>query len=236
MRSLDDVRRVDGLAAAGCGASEIARATGIPRSTVRDWLAGARAGATTACPSCGHEAHAFDRLPGHEYAYLLGMYLGDGHISRAGGRCFRLRVTGDAAYPGVAAECADAMRAVMPSSRSATRTRSEGAVEISSYANAWPCLLPQHGPGKRHTRRIELAPWQDVIVRHHPERLLRGLLHSDGCRVLNRVGGKEADIRDIFCSTCRQLGIAYTVSSAKNVSIARAAAVAHLDRFVGPKT
>jgi hypothetical protein len=246
MRSAADVTRISTLAAAGCGASEIARATGIPRSTVRDWLRRDRSDAAARCSSCGRPVHAYDRLPEREYAYLLGMYLGDGHISRAHGRCFRLRVTGDADYPGVAAECREAMRAVMPTSRATIRTRPDGAVEISSYANAWPCLLPQHGPGKKHTRRIELAAWQSAIVRRQPQQLLRGLLHSDGCRVLNRVGEKEypryfftqvsADIRDIFCTTCRQLDIPYTVSSAKNVSIARAAAVARLDGFVGPKT
>jgi hypothetical protein len=49
--------------------------------------------------------------------------------------------------------------------------------------------VSQHGRGKEHLRKIELAPWQQVIASAHPERLLRGLIQSDGCRVLNRVNG-----------------------------------------------
>jgi hypothetical protein len=64
--------------------------------------------------------------------------------------------------------------------------------------------------------------------------------------VLNRVAGKEypryfftqvsADIKELFCMTCEQLGIEFTLSSPKNVSIARRASVASLDAFVGPKS
>jgi hypothetical protein len=46
--------------------------------------------------------------------------------------------------------------------------------------------LPQHGPGRKHERRIELAAWQREIVDRFPQKFLRGLLHSDGCRTVNR--------------------------------------------------
>ena len=98
---------------------------------------------------------------------------------------------------------------------------------------------------KKHERRIVLAEWQEAIVRQHPRLFLRGLLHADGCRVLNRVNGKSytryfftqvsQDIRDIFCRTCDQLGIVTTSRSRKTVSVARASSVALLDSFVGAK-
>ena len=44
-------------------------------------------------------------------------------------------------------------------------------------------------PGKKHERRIELTRWQQELVDLDPRPLVRGLLHSDGCRVLNRVNG-----------------------------------------------
>src|SRR5205823_14631017 len=103
----------------------------------------------------------------------------------------------------------------------------------------------QHGPGRKHTRSITLARWQARTVERCPHDFLRGLVHSDGCRVLNRVNGKEYpryffsqvsdDIRLLFTETCKQLGIAYTRSNWKTVSIARAQSVARLDSFVGPK-
>jgi hypothetical protein len=65
------------------------------------------------CAVCGHALHDFDSLPSRAYAYLLGIYLGDGMISRVG-RCFALRVYMDSRYATVIAEVVDAMRAVMP--------------------------------------------------------------------------------------------------------------------------
>jgi len=118
-------------------------------------------------------------------------------------------------------------------------------VDISCYSKRWPLLFPQHGPGRKHERTIELVPWQRDIVDRHPREFLRGLIHSDGCRVLNRVNGKDyprylfdqvsADIRRLFCEACDRLGIAYTQSRWKTISVVRAASVAALDSFVGPK-
>src|SRR5439155_4257862 len=111
------------------------------------------------------------------------------------------------------------MASVMPTSQVGVYERSNGdnAVDVTSFSKAWPCLIPQHGPGPKHARRIELDAWQETIVDGEPGAFLRGLIHSDGCRVLNRVNGKDypryffsqvsTDIRELFCQTCRQLGI-----------------------------
>jgi hypothetical protein len=126
------------------------------------------------------------------------------------------------------------------------------AVTIASYSKAWGCLIPQHGPGRKHERKIALEPWQEAIVEREPEQFIRGLIHSDGCRTTNRVtvaGKKYAypryffsqvskDIQELFCRSCRQLGIHYTFSGSRGreISIARAESVARLDSFVGPKS
>jgi hypothetical protein len=91
-------------------------------------------------------------------------------------------------------------------------------VEIRSHSRAWPCFIPQHGPGPKHSRRIELEPWQQDIVDSETEAFLRSLIHSDGCRCMNRVYGKYCypryffkqvsdDIRGLFCEACDRLGI-----------------------------
>lgn len=96
---------------------------------------------------------------------------------------------------------------------------------------------------------IVLADWQQQIVDDHHEEFLRGLIHSDGCRHINRVwrNGKayeysrynftnvSADIRALFCASCDALGIRWTRMNARNISVARREAVAALDEFVGPK-
>lgn len=170
--------------------------------------------------------------------------------SKAPRAVYRLRIKSDMRYPLLILECAKAVRAVMPSSRVHVQNYIDGsaAVETGSYSKAWPCLLPQHGPGRKHERKIALAGWQEEIVDRHPEQFVRGLIHSDGCRVINRVwGGKYCyprymfsqtsdDIRRLFCRSLRQLGIDYTWNRATEVSIARRDSVARLDEFVGPKS
>src|SRR5437016_2729366 len=119
------------------------------------------------------------------YGYLLGLYLGDGYIATHRRGVSRLRIVLDAAYPGIVAECAAAMQAVAPTRRiHVLSRRGSRCVEVSNYWKHWPCFFPQHGKGRKHTRPIELARWQDRIVVAHPEPFLRGLIHSDGCRII----------------------------------------------------
>jgi hypothetical protein len=105
--------------------------------------------------------------------------------------------------------------------------------------------VPPAWTGQKHQRRIELVPWQQELVDLDPRPLLRGLLHSDGCRVLNWVNGTpypryhfsnvSADIRGIFGRACDQLGIEWRPNNRWSLSVARRDSVALLDTFVGPK-
>jgi hypothetical protein len=193
--------------------------------------------------------HDYGRLP-VSYAYLLGLYLGDGNITRHPRGVYRIRITMDLRYPMIIAECREALAEVMPTSRASVQLRRDGrCVEVYSFSKHWPCLFPQHGPGRKHERRIILADWQREICDRAPELLLRGLIHSDGCRAINRVKGAgkryayprytftnhSADIRQILCHYLDALDIAWRQMNSKNISIARRDAVAKLDAFIGPK-
>jgi hypothetical protein len=241
MRSDREFRLVRELASEGLNDCEIARRTGVPRSTVRGW----RRGTQRAIRTRDYDWQALDRP---RYAYLLGLYLGDGHITHMHRAVHRLRVSLDARHPEIIEECATAMAAVVPTSR-VQRVPAPGCVVLGSYSNHWLALFPQHGPGKKHERPIVLVDWQREIVEAYPEQLLRGLIHSDGTRFVNRVvvGGKayayprynftnkSADIRGLFTDACDRLGIAWRRMNAMNVSVARREAVAALDGFVGAK-
>jgi hypothetical protein len=171
------------------------------------------------------------------------MYLADGCVSRWRKGVYALRVACDLRYPEIIAECGHAMH-VMPTSSVFFRT-AVGCVEVGSASKAWPCLIPQTGPGRKHLRKIELVSWQQAIVDREPEAFVRGLLHSDGCRVINRVNGGEYpryffdqvsdDIRALLCASLMRLDIRYRHSRPTTISIARRASVARLDSFVGPK-
>src|SRR5688500_13094882 len=151
MRGAAEVAAVLELRGQGLGARRIAARTGLPVSTVRDWLAGrlprhARPPARSDCPVCSHPQHAFHKLPA-EYCYLLGLYLGDGCISAGPRGVYRLRIHLDLAYPGIVDECETAMRAVAPRSRVYRLLRKSNypkapepsLVEVSAYSRTWPC-------------------------------------------------------------------------------------------------
>ena len=68
-----------------------------------------------------------------------------------------------------------------------------GYTAVKSYSKHWPCLFPQHGPGRKHHRKIGLDQWQFIIVQKYPGELASGLFHSDGWRGVNRVRRRLAD-------------------------------------------
>jgi hypothetical protein len=183
-----------------------------------------------------------------EYTYLLGLYLGDGCIS-AHTRSFSLRIYLDGVYPGIIDACQRAVQAVVPGRRVTIQPLPSRAVQVTSYYRHWVCFFPQHGPGRKHERPIRLEPWQRAGVERHPLELLRGLIHSDGCRSVNRVRTASAtyqyaryffrnaseDILGIFAETCDALGVAWTRSAARTISVSKRSSVARLDAWIGPK-
>jgi Homeodomain-like domain len=234
------------LSLAGIPATQIARRIGVPRSTVRDWIGGhiPRIGRDGRPGRCGGFELRPEALP-PSYVYLLGLYLGDGCLSAHPRGVFRLRVTLDRRYPGIVEECARAIAEVRPKSRVNRLQRPDNSVEVSSYWKAWPVLFPQHGSGPKHLRDVSLEHWQEQLVARSPELLLRGLIHSDGCRFINTGRGGwrhlrysfsnvSEDIRDTFCSACDLLGLHWT-RAPRTVYVSRKADVSRLDEFVGPK-
>jgi hypothetical protein len=132
------------------------------------------------CPRC-HDSPMEDS----SYAYLLGLYLGDGHIVHGPRDVYVLAIACSDDWPGLMAAARQAMAAVMPAS-SVCGVKQTGCTMIKSYSKHWACLFPQHGPGRKHQRKIELAQWQEIIVRKYPGEFARGLFHSDGWRGVNR--------------------------------------------------
>lgn len=196
------------------------------------------------CPRC----RAAPGLPDDQagYAYLLGLYLGDGHLVTSV-RVPVLRIYCADAWPGLIDLCAEAMRAVL--ARKVHRVAKRGCAAVQSYSTHWPCLLPQHGPGRKHDRRIALEPWQRAVVGAHHGSFLRGLIHSDGCRVINRVrrgdkvyeypryhfSNESADIMGLCQGSLDALGVRWRMCRRNLLSVARRGSVAELDPHVGAK-
>jgi hypothetical protein len=245
----------------GLSHKTVARLTGVSIRTVGRWC---REG-----PPCGSDMRVNSRRGGKRrrpapidrsarlveadlgsYSYLLGLYLGDGHIASAQKGVYQLRIAMDSRYPGITGETVRAMRAVLPRNRVfVVKHPVNNVLYVCSSSKALPSLFPQHGPGRKHLRKIALEPWQKAITFVHAEEFVRGLIHSDGCRFVARQpkGGRvycysrycfknrSADIMQIFCEHLDVLEIQWTLSDPEQAQIARRASVKALDGFVGPK-
>jgi hypothetical protein len=146
------VSKVEVLIGTDLSDYEIARRTGISRSTVQRWR-------TCGPPTTATKPKVW-RPPNREaYSYLLGIYLGDGYIAQAS-RSSVLEISLDPRYPEIIEACSEAIwentgvrvrryRRVTPTGES---------VRVAAANPIWPMAFPQHGPGKKHHRRIEPQP------------------------------------------------------------------------------
>ncbi|MGN6781093.1 MAG: transcriptional regulator [Marmoricola sp.] len=165
---------------------------------------------------------------------------------------YSLRISCDRSYPAIIADIRACMLEVHPERRTYL-VPAPGMVDVQSYWRHWPCLFPQHGPGRKHERVLGMAGWQWAIVEEHPAAFLRGLFHSDGCRVDNwatrMVAGEKkryAYPRWQFSNRSEEIlgwcgdaldlvGIPWRRSHRWVISVSRRGAVETLDRLIGPK-
>ena len=134
------------------------------------------------------------------YSYILGLYLGDGYIN-ATSRAYRLRITLDEKYPTVIEQCKLALEILLPNNKVSIINKN-GCKDVSIYSNKLLELFPQHGLGYKSNRDVGLLEWQLKIL--DDISFIRGLMHSDGCRYINKV----ADIHYVnysFANTSRHI-------------------------------
>ncbi|HEY0773790.1 MAG TPA: LAGLIDADG family homing endonuclease [Nocardioidaceae bacterium] len=221
----------------------------VSRSALREWRDhGVQPrGRATPCFRCEGTS------PGDAAAYaaLLGYYLGDGCVSRQR-RTYSLRVSCDRGYPHIVSDVTAVVKAVHRGGR-VCQVAAPGVVVVQNCWNHWPCVLPQHGPGRKHERSLTLEHWQRELVEAEPAAFLRGLFHSDGSRVNNwtsrLVAGERKrfdyprwqfvnnseDIRRFCAEALDLVGIAWKQSSWKTISVSTRAGVARLDELIGLK-
>lgn len=247
MYDISTRKRALALVAQGRSMNSVSRETGISRAAIRSWQHRLEPLPRMATPDPGPPADDC------AYAYLLGLYLGDGCISaHPRGTGFYLRIACADAWPGLLRQCREAITKVRPGIGVYT-LKKQGYAMVTSYSRHWPSLFPQHGPGKKHERAITLEPWQRGIVAAHPWEFIRGLIHSDGCRITNwttrLVAGEQkryeypryfftnlsGDIIRLFTETLDSVGVQWKQANDRNISIARKTSVALMDTHVGPK-
>lgn len=181
------------------------------------------------------------------YSYVLGFYLGDGHISKMK-RTFRLRIFQDVRYKNLIKDQILAIQKLLPNNKVNIRTGKDNCTTICVYSNLIPILFPQHGPGMKHTRKIKLQDWQKEIIEEYPKPFIKGLIISDGCRyekispILKKVYIRyeftniSQDIKDIFQWACSLIGVSTRVSNYKNIAVCKIKDNQIMESFIGKKS
>ncbi|HET6625565.1 MAG TPA: transcriptional regulator [Nocardioidaceae bacterium] len=256
-RIRSDATVANALRDSGLGMSDAANAAkhGVAIKTIRRWrrlyqrqgVPRGQVHLQATCPRCGGGV-----LDGSAYVELLGWYLGDGHITPGRRGVYALHVVNDVKYVQLNARIQVLMRRVKLNSRPHARFRPGCVVTTVSWKH-WPCLFPQHGPGRKHERELTLECWQKELIERYPADFLRGLFHSDGCRAKNwatrTVAGERKrydyprwhfsnNSKDImrWCQeTLDLLEIPWRQSSWKTLSVSTKAGVARLDGLIGLK-
>jgi hypothetical protein len=255
IRSQDTVDSALRASDEGLSDAENAALHGVAVKTIRRWRRlyqrrgqpRGQAHLLARCPRCDDGP-----LETEAFAELFGWYLGDGHISLGRRDVYNLHIFNDLSYPVDNARIQDLMRAVKPGCRPHTRTVPGCLITTVSWKH-WPCLFPQHGPGRKHERALTMADWQRRVVEEHPAAFLRGLFHSDGARVRNwatRVVAGErkrydyprwqfvnlsTEIRQWCGEALDLVDVAWRQSNAKTISVSRRDAVERLDALIGAK-
>ena len=86
------------------------------------------------------------------YAYLLGLYLGDGNLA-VFPRTVRLDLSLDAVYPEILEDATAAVQlTALPARVRRRRVSGTRCVRINCHWRGWPSAFPQHGPGRKHER------------------------------------------------------------------------------------
>lgn len=186
------------------------------------------------------------------YAYLLGLYLGDGCIDlmKNKKRVYRLRIAQDKRYTGLIQVCVDTINIVLPTNK-VLIVPATGHVMITIHSIHLVQMFPQHGAGPKYKRKLTFEDWQWQIIDEFPLEVFRGLFHSDGCRSQNIVkgknyvrymfGNKSEDILALFQYVCDKLSLRWTMKiptksrDVKVVYISLREDVAYLDEAVGAK-
>jgi hypothetical protein len=138
---------------------------GVAVKTVRRWRRlfqrrGIERGGTAPGPPC----FICDGGPldAGAYGYLLGLYLGDGHIVINKRGLYVLSIFQDNHYPGLIEQCRDLIAVVKPGARPHLSAK-DGCTAIQAYSKHWTCSFPQHGPGLKSKRYIFSKRSEDIL-------------------------------------------------------------------------
>ncbi len=115
------------------------------------------------------------------WAYVVGLALGDGNLSNSNGRAVRLRISCDTKYPNLIQQIIIALKQLLPNNKVHTIKRGKtNCLDVSCYSNQLEGLLGwKVGLGSKYKQRVSV-PTKIKRNKKLAIACLRGLFQTDG--------------------------------------------------------
>jgi DNA-binding transcriptional regulator WhiA len=115
------------------------------------------------------------------HAYIIGIALGDGNLSRPNGRTTRLRITCDTKYPTIIQEITSALSQLLPKNKvSIVPGPKPTYCNVSVYSEKLNGLLPwKVNNGSKFLQQAHIPMWIFEDTDYHIA-VLKGLIQTDG--------------------------------------------------------
>lgn len=211
------VKQIIELKNSGKSINEISHILNIYRGSIRLYLKG---GYATPPPTKSVSSLAeLNKNQIIAYSYLLGVYLGDGHIDKMP-RTYRLRVSCSTAHQDVIKNQRIALKCLFPNNKISTvyPKNVDGSfvncIVLQLYNSNLPNLFLQYGIGNKHDRDVSLKVEQLNLLDKHL--CLAGLVDTDGSVFKYSTdkngiefSNKSVDIINLYCSLLEEFNISY---------------------------
>lgn len=213
-KTVSEVKHILELFKSGYSQNKIYKVLGVDRGTIRQIINDPEGYLQKA--SIDFDLSSIDKK---SYAFILGVYLGDGCISKTHkADIFRLRIALDIKYQNLNNEIITELKKIFPNNKvNYMRVGETNGCVISLYSTNLLKLFPQHDIGKKHERQIVIEDWQNHIINEYNEDFLKGLIYTDGsfyysgkseyCNFTN----KSKDIIELCSNAMNKLNINHKI-------------------------
>lgn len=226
----------------------ISKKLNIPRGTIKYWFDGGEIKFNKQLKKEFNLKTFLEEIENDErkkraYSYILGLYLGDGHITKTAKKdIYRLRIFLHDRYKNLNEYALRNLQEILVENKCTIFSSKDCALDIISvYKKNIKEIFPQHGEGLKHKRKIKLEKWQKEII--DPLCFIQGLFHSDGSyvqgkNVFYQFTNMSTDIKKMYLYYCKKIGVqtSSTDFNKKNIYIYKKNFVKYLEEKIGTKT
>lgn len=218
----------------GASIRQISRELNVDHSTISYWIKNDFTSGSRSNGLSINEIHNNCYDKSSQYSYILGCYLGDGHISQLA-RTQRLRIFSGTAHPSIIKDQVKALNVLFDNVVNNKKSNTCNMEVITVHNAQLDIYFPQHSLGKKHDRDVSLKSWQQDIVDKEPECFVKGLIDTDGCLYDNgryvkddgektylpsyQFTNKSKDILKMYTDVLDKLDIRHTYVSKKCGSV-----------------